>query len=111
MKRFVVTTVLAALTIGWSAAAYAQPYYRYSTCVNNNSKACRDARDAFAGHHNGQYPEQWYGHWYQGQQGRWNQVDNNWRWEGMDGDEYGNGPKGWEWKHHDHDHDHDHDHH
>jgi hypothetical protein len=102
MKILIFTVMLAALTAGMASAQ------RYSACANNNSQACRDARNAFAEHHSGQYPNQYYNQWYSGQPGRWNQQNNNWRWEGRDGDEYWRGDRGWEWKHHEHHH-HDHD--
>jgi len=59
-----------------------------------------DARNAFAEHHGGVFPEQYYNSWYAGNQGRWNQENNEWRWERINGDEYGKGDRGWEWKHH-----------
>ena len=90
MKIFLFTILLAALSAG---VGYAAPY-RYSACANNNSKECRDARDAFARHHNGKYPEQWYDQWYQGQQGRWNQRANKWQWEGAEGDQWFQGRQG-----------------
>src|ERR1700730_12521690 len=101
MKTVLFAILLAALTAGFARTGYAQPY-GYGGCANNNSKACRDARNAFAEHHNGLYPNQWYNQWYQGRQGRWNQQSNNWRYEGMDGDEYNRGDRGWEWRHHEH---------
>jgi hypothetical protein len=107
MKLFPITLLLATLAVGLAGTGYAQ----YGSCVNNNSKACRDARNAFAEHHGGVFPEQYYNHWYGGNQGRWYQRNNEWRWEGINGDRYWKGHDGWEWHHHDHDHDHDHDNH
>ena len=103
MKVFVLTILLAALSAG---IGYAQPY---GACVNNNSKACVDARNAFARHHGGVYPQQYYNQWYAGNQGRWNQQDNDWRWEGMNGDEYRRGDRGWEWRHERREHEHEYD--
>jgi hypothetical protein len=102
MKIFVLTIVLAALTAGLATAggSYGQSY-KYSACANNNSKECRDARDAFARHHNGQYPEQWNNEWYQGQQGRWNQQDNSWQWRGAEGDQWNQGRQGHWYQEHD----------
>ena len=94
MKIFLLTIALAALTGG---LATANSGYKYSACANNNSKACRDDRAAFARHHNGQTPEQWNNSWYQGQQGRWSQQNNSWRFHGEQGDEYQNGRNGWQW--------------
>jgi hypothetical protein len=90
MKTFVLTILLTALTGGIACAA------GYN-CVDNNSKACVDARNAFAEHHNGQYPEQYYNQWYQGSQGRWNQKGAEWRWEGAKGESYAKGHNGWQW--------------
>src|ERR1700675_3092089 len=101
MKKIVLTILFAALTAGAAGTSYAQ----YSgACVGNNSRACADARNAFAEHHGGVFPEQYYNHYYQGQPGRWNRDNNDWRWEGMNGDRYSRGDHGWEWHHH-HDHD------
>lgn|ERR1700676_3421906 len=97
MKIFLLTLVLAGLTGGMAGAAGYNQSYNYSGCANNNGKACRDARDAFARHHNGQSPNQWNNAWYQGQQGRWNQNGNNWQWRNVQGDEYRNGRNGWQW--------------
>jgi hypothetical protein len=104
VKKILLVVFFAALSAGVAGTGYAQ----YGACVNNNSKACVDARNAFAEHHGGQYPQQYYNHYYQGRPGRWSQQNNNWRWEGMDGDEYSRGDRGWEWKHHKHEGDHDH---
>jgi len=114
MKTFLFAAALTVLSAGAASAR------GYSACINNNSKACRDARAAFAEHHNGQFPEQYYNSWYGGRQGRWNQRNNQWRWEGIDGDNYSKGRHGWQWAHprgrrneggRDHDHDHDNDNH
>ena|ERR1039457_3094954 len=95
MKIFLFTILLAALTGGLASAQvrYNQPC-KVGACANNNSKECRDARNAFAEHHNGLYPEQWCNQWYQGQQGRWNQQGNNWQWEGAEGDQWYQGRQG-----------------
>jgi hypothetical protein len=108
MKIFVLTMLLATLSGGVALAGHNNPY-AYKTCANSNSKACRDARDAFARHHNGQSPEQYNNSWYQGQQGRWNQSGNDWRWNGADGDEYRRGNSGWQWSRAQQKHDHDRD--
>jgi len=99
MKTFVFAILLAALSAGLATSGYAQGY---SACANNNSKACVDARNAFARHHGGVYPGEYYNHWFQGNQGRWTRVNNDWRWEGMNGDRYWRGAHGWEWRHHHH---------
>ena len=99
MKKVLLTIVFAALSAGVAQTGYAQ----YGSCVNNPSKACVDARNAFARHHGGVYPEQYFNQYYQGRQGRWNQTNNDWRYEDMDGDEYYRGDRGWEWKHDKHD--------
>lgn len=104
MKKFILPILAAAtLALGLSGTSYAQ----YGSCVGNNSKHCVDARNAFARHHGGMYPEQYYNHWYGGQQGRWERQDNDWRWEGINGDRYWRGDRGWEWHrwHHDRDRD------
>lgn len=99
MKKAFFTMLFAAAGLLVTGSSYAQ----YSNCADSNSKACVDARNAFAEHHGGAFPEQYYNSWYAGNQGRWNQENNDWRWEGVNGDEYGKGDRGWEWKHH-HDH-------
>jgi len=91
MKTLFLTILLTALTGGIAGAA------GNGSCINNNSKACTDARNAFAEHHNGQYPERYYNQWYQGRQGRWNQQGSEWRWEGAKGESYAKGPNGWQW--------------
>lgn len=99
MKKFLLSGILfAALSAGAVGTSYAQ----YGSCVGNNSKACTDARNAFAEHHGGVFPEQYFNHYYQGRPGRWIQENNAWRWEGMDGDRYVRGAHGWEWRHHHH---------
>src|SRR5271166_204924 len=104
MKIFLLALLLTALTGGLAMAA--EPCTGYSACAHSNSKGCRDARNAFAEHHNGMFPEQWCNQWYQGQRGHWNQHGNDWRWEGAEGDRYWKGPNGWEWKRHEQAHDH-----
>ncbi len=54
MKILMFTVMLAALTAGMASAGY-----DYHGCANNNSRACTDARNAFASHHGGVYPEQY----------------------------------------------------
>lgn len=106
MKIFLSTILLAALTVGLARAENDHQPYNYRSCANNNSEACRNARDAFANQHDGQTPEQWNHDWYQGQQGRWNRKDNNWQWQGADGDDWYQGrqghwyqePEGWQWR-------------
>lgn len=95
MKIFFFTILLAGLTAGLASAGggYNQPY-SHRRCANNNSKACQDARKAFAEHHNGIYPDQYFNQWYQGQQGRWNQNGNNWQWQHAEGDQYYQGRQG-----------------
>jgi len=93
MKIFLLTIALAALTGGLAQA----DRYNYSSCANSNSRACQDDRAAFARHHNGQTPNQWNNHWYQGQRGRWSQQNNSWRWNGVRGDQYSRGRDGWQW--------------
>lgn len=115
MKTLVISTILlVAATFGFSGAAHAQRY-PYRSCVNNNSKACQDARNAFAEHHNGLYPEQWFNQnyqgqpgrwqwenadgddWYQGEQGHWYKEPQGWHFWGDDGDDYWKGKNGWGW--------------
>src|SRR5579863_717800 len=55
VKVFVFTVMLAALSVGVASAAG----YDYSRCANNNSKACTDARNAYAEHHGGVFPQQY----------------------------------------------------
>jgi 5-methylcytosine-specific restriction endonuclease McrA len=94
MKIFLLTLALSAFTGG---LAMANNYDYNHACASSNSRACRDARAAYAEHHNGQSPEQWNNHWYQGQQGRWSQRGSDWRWDGMRGDRYSRGHSGWQW--------------
>lgn len=140
MKAFLLTIVLLASTAMLAGAAYAQVHqrYPYRNCQHNNSKACQDARKAFAEHHNGLYPEQWFNSyyqgqpgrwawenaegddWFQGEQGHWYKEPEGWRFWGDDGDAYRKGDKGWGWirgrghqerEEHEHEGSHDHDHH
>ena len=53
MKKFLLALSLAALTAGFAGTSYA---FNYSSCANNNSQHCVDARNAFAEHHGGQCP-------------------------------------------------------
>lgn len=103
MKIFLLAIVLAALTTGLAgtAGAYNQSCKPVGACANNNSKECRDARAAFAEHHNGLYPEQWCNQWYQGQQGRWNQEGKKWQWDGGQGDQWFQGKQGHWFQEHD----------
>src|SRR5437868_15466199 len=94
MKKLLFALALSALTAGVANAQGA--------CYHDNSKACRDAREAFAEHHGGVYPEQYYNMWYQGGQGRWNQNNNDWRWEGMDGRDYWRDHDRWDWHRNEH---------
>jgi hypothetical protein len=99
MKIFLFAALLTAASAGVALAQGWHPYDR--SCVGNNSKQCVDARNAFAEHHNGMYPEQWDNQWYQGHQGRWIGHANDWRWEGSDGEQYRRVHDKWEWvKHH-----------
>jgi len=54
VKVFLFTLALAALSAGMANAGW-----DYSRCANNNSRACTDARNAFASHHGGVFPEQY----------------------------------------------------
>lgn len=55
MKVLVFSLMLAGLMgLVRPAASYA-----YDNCINNNSRACVDARNAFAEHHGGVYPGQY----------------------------------------------------
>lgn len=106
MKKLLSAILLTAVSLGIAGTSFAQGY---GACWGNNSKACQDARNAFAEHHGGRFPEQYYNSYYGGNPGRWYQENNAWRWEGVNGDRYYSGPKGWEWhkwhEHHHHDHD------
>ena len=114
MKTFLLTILLSAVTAALAGTAHAQGY-PYRNCQHNNSKACQDARKAFAEHHNGLSPEQWFNSyyqgqpgrwawenadgddWYQGEQGHWYQEPEGWRFHGDDGDDYRKGNNGWGW--------------
>jgi hypothetical protein len=101
MKNLVSAFVLAGISFGIVGTSFAQP--GYSACWGRNTPACVDAKKAFAEHHGGVFPEQYYNSYYNGGPGRWYQENNAWRWEGANGDRYYKGDKGWEW-HHWHDH-------
>ena len=88
MKKLLLSLAFVAFTSTIAAAQVA------GGCYGNNSKACVDARNAFAEHHGGMYP----GDYFQGGQGRWMQYGNEWRWRGVDGREYFHGPNGWAWR-------------
>lgn len=118
----------------WENAERDTWYRPYRNCRNNNSKACQDARQAFAEHHNGLTPERWFNEnyqgqpgrwlwdnaegdtWYQGLLGHWFQEPEGWRFRGDNGDEYRKGDRGWGWirglgtEIHEHVHGDDHDH-
>ncbi len=98
MKIFLLTIALAALTGGLAQAATG---YKYSACANNNSKACQDARAAYAEHHGGKTPEQWNNQWYQGQRGRWSRNGGKWQWRGAQGDDSYQGHQGHWYQEHD----------
>lgn len=72
MKTFMFNIMLAALTAGLATAGGG---YR-GGCANSNSKACRDAREAFADHHGGAYPRQ-YDQWhaYNNNRNYWNEYE------------------------------------
>src|SRR6202050_1856075 len=97
MKKVLFTILFAAASAGLAGTGYAQGF---SACANSNGPACTAARNAFAEHHGGVFPEQYYNHWYGGNQGRWIQERNEWRWEGMNGDAYMRSDHGWEWRRH-----------
>src|ERR1035441_590788 len=65
MKTFLSAILLAALSAGLAGTSYAQ----YGACVGNNSKHCVDARNAFAEHHGGVFPEQYFNHYHHGRPG------------------------------------------
>jgi hypothetical protein len=106
MKVFLFTGLLTAATAGMALAGGGWHPYKPGSCYHNNSKHCVDARNAFAEHHNGMFPEQWDSQWYQGHRGRWVQHDKEWAWEGSNGDRYMKGKNGWVWaeahEHHHH---------
>jgi hypothetical protein len=60
MKTFALTIMLSALSAGVAMAGSGYGYGNGS-CVGNYSRACRDARNAFASHHGGLFPEQYRG--------------------------------------------------
>jgi len=53
VKKFVFAIILAGLTAGFATQASA-----YDACAGNNSRACTDARNAYAEHHGGVFPGQ-----------------------------------------------------
>ena len=73
MKTLVFTIMLAALTAGLASAGGG-----YGNCVGNNSRACRDARNAFARHHGGVYPGQYRNQAYYNGGGYWRDGDRDW---------------------------------
>jgi len=98
MKKLLLTLAFVAFTGGVASAQGA--------CYGNNSPACVHARNAFAEHHGGEYP----GQYFQGYQGNWRRYGNDWRFRSNDGREYYHGDRGWDWRearehHHHHDHD------
>jgi hypothetical protein len=102
MKIFLGAIFLSFVSFLIPAAGHAQSY----GCIGNNSRACVEARNAFAEHHGGMYPDQYYNAWYGGNRGRWYQQINDWRWEGVNGDRYWRDHDRWEWHrwhHHHHD--------
>jgi hypothetical protein len=56
VKILVFALMLGALSVGLARPTTS---YANDNCINNNSKACRDARSAFAEHHDGVYPRQY----------------------------------------------------
>jgi len=88
MKKLLLSLVFVAFTGGIAAAA--QP----GGCIGRNNKACVDARNAYAEHHGGVYP----GQYYQGYRGNWARNGNEWRFRGENGREYWHSPRGWEWR-------------
>jgi hypothetical protein len=90
MKKLLFAAALTVLSAGIANAQWR------GSCIGNNSKACTDARNAFAEHHGGVFPEQYYNSWYGGHQGRWYQHGAEWRWEGTDGRDWWGG----HWRHH-----------
>jgi hypothetical protein len=83
MKKLLLTLIFVGFTAGAANAA----------CIGN-SKACVDARNAFAEHHGGVYP----GQYYQGYQGQWARNGNDWRFRSNEGREYYHGHDGWAWR-------------
>ena len=96
MKKLFLALALGTLTAGIAGPSFA------GSCAGVNTKACRDAREAFAEHHGGVYPQQYYNQWYNGRQGRWAQRDRDWRWEGMNGNDYWREKNEWKWHKRDH---------
>jgi hypothetical protein len=96
MKTTLFSLLFAAASLAMAGSSYAQ--FRYSSCANSNTQACKEAREAFAEHHGGVYPEKYFDNYYQGRPGRWTKEKDEWRWDGMDGDRYYKGPHGWEWR-------------
>ncbi len=97
MKKLLLTLAFIAFTGGVASAQGA--------CYGNNSPACVHARNAFAEHHGGVFP----GQYFQGYQGTWARSGNDWRFRSNDGREYWRGDHGWGWRearehrhHHDH---------
>ena len=95
MKAFAFVLLIGALTLGTARAQFfnggpCQP----GRCWHNNSKECVDARNAFAEHHNGRYPEQYCNQYYQGQRGRWIQNGNQWQWSGGGSNQWYQGRQG-----------------
>jgi hypothetical protein len=93
MKRLFSAIVLAAVSFGVVGSSFAQPY----GCLGNNGPACVNDRKAFAEHHGGVMPEQYFNSYYGGSAGRWYQRNNAWHWQGANGDRYEPGAHGWEW--------------
>ena len=96
MKTIVFVMLIGLLTVGQARAqfGYDAVCQGHSACAHNNSKACVDARNAFARHHNGMYPEQFCNQYYQGQRGRWVRHGNQWAWAGSEGNEWQDGRRG-----------------
>lgn len=95
MKIFILTILLMSLVVPAAMAEHDDDRpCQVGACFHNNSQECRNARNAFAEHHNGLFPEQWCNQWYQGQQGRWYQQDKTWHWEGNEGDQWFQGQQG-----------------
>lgn len=96
MKISFFIVILGLLGAGLARAefGYSRACMGHSACAHSNSKECRDARQAFADHHNGLYPEAYCNQWYQGQRGRWIRYGNEWRWAGIEGDQWFEGHRG-----------------
>jgi hypothetical protein len=90
MKKLLLSLVFVAFTAGIASAQVP------GGCIGNNSRACVDARNAFAEHHGGVFP----GQYYQGYAGRWARNGNEWRFRSNDGREYYHGHDGWAWRRH-----------